>query len=174
MEPIYLEEQRFRQPWLWGVLGGSALLTAALLGWGAFVQLVLGQPWGNRPMPDGMLVVTLAIIAVVYGGLLWLCWAACLRTEVWQDHLSVRFYPFHSTPKEIPFASIRRWEVVRYSPLRDYGGWGVRYGAKGMAYNVSGDRGLQLELAGGDQLLIGTQRPDDLDLSLNVVASEKG
>jgi hypothetical protein len=49
-----------------------------------------------------------------------------------------------------------------YSSLRDYGGWGIRYGSKGKAYNVSGSRGVRLELSNGKRLLIGSQRPEEL------------
>lgn len=41
---------------------------------------------------------------------------------------------------------------------RDYGGWGIRYGRKGKAFNVFGSRGLQLEFTNGKRLLIGSQK----------------
>ena len=58
-----------------------------------------------------------------------------------------------------------------YNPIRDYGGWGIRWGTKGKAYNVSGNRGLYLEFSDGKQLLIGLQKPEEfveaLDLALD-------
>jgi hypothetical protein len=33
---------------------------------------------------------------------------------------------------------------------------------KGRAFNVSGDKGLQLQFSNGKRLLIGTQMPDEL------------
>ena len=51
----------------------------------------------------------------------------------------------------------------QYRPILDYGGWGIRWGpGKGWAYNVSGNRGVQLELLDGKQLLIGSQNPEKL------------
>ena len=49
-----------------------------------------------------------------------------------------------------------------YRPIREYGGWGIRYGKNGKAYNISGDRGVQLELQNSKPLLIGSQRADEL------------
>ena len=49
-----------------------------------------------------------------------------------------------------------------YRSFREYGGHGIRYGSKGKAYTVSGDRGVQIELLNGKQLLIGSQRAEEL------------
>jgi hypothetical protein len=59
----------------------------------------------------------------------------------------VRFFPWRA--KLIPFRDINRCEVRTYRPIREYGGWGIRYGRNGKAYNVSGDRGVQLEFIKG-------------------------
>jgi hypothetical protein len=57
---------------------------------------------------------------------------------------------------------LKSHEAITYSPLRDYGGWGIRRGAKGKAYNVSGNHGVRLELSDGKRILIGSQRPEEL------------
>jgi hypothetical protein len=36
-----------------------------------------------------------------------------------------------------------------------------------MAYNVSGNRGVQLEFSNGKRLLIGSQRPEDLAAAIS-------
>ena len=57
---------------------------------------------------------------------------------------------------------MKQYEVRTYRPIREYGGYGIRYSSKGKAYNVSGDRGVQIELLNGERLLIGSQRADEL------------
>lgn len=52
-----------------------------------------------------------------------------------------------------------------YSPLSEYGGWGYK-GGLGKAYSTGGRQGLQLVLANGDRLLLGTQRPAEMRLIL--------
>ncbi len=69
-------------------------------------------------------------------------------------------FPFKK--EAIPFSEIAKCDARQYSPIKEYGGWGIRYGTKGMAYNVSGDRGVQLELTNGKRLLIGSQRSEEL------------
>ena len=55
----------------------------------------------------------------------------------------------------------------------DYSGLGIRHGRKGKAYNVSGNRGVQLGLSNGKQLMIGTQRPEELAEALSLVMKGK-
>jgi hypothetical protein len=38
----------------------------------------------------------------------------------------------------------------------------VRYGPEGKAFNVSGDRGVLLELKNGEKILIGSHQPEQL------------
>ncbi|MFC1918476.1 DUF6141 family protein, partial [Chloroflexota bacterium] len=61
-------------------------------------QLVLGKPFGNNPAPDMVLV----IIAVIFGlGLPALFCIVNLTTEVHDDGLYIRFYPFHLSFRRI-------------------------------------------------------------------------
>ncbi|TBV28449.1 hypothetical protein DMZ43_00440 [Meridianimaribacter sp. CL38] len=57
--------------------------------------------------------------------------------------------------------SINNAYVRTYEPISEYGGWGIKGGwnkSKGKAINVSGTIGIQLELADGKKLLIGTKK----------------
>jgi hypothetical protein len=45
---------------------------------------------------------------------------------------------------------------------RDYGGYGFRSARGGKAYVASGGRGVRVTLAGGEKLVVGSERPDEL------------
>lgn len=160
--PLFHEEQRFRQPWLWTLLGGVALAEIGIFGYGMIQQFVLGRPWGDRPMSDPALLLAGMATVLFSLGLLALFLAMRLVTEVREDGLSVRFFPFHLRETVFRPGEIQSSEAVEYRPLLDYGGWGIRYGRGGKAYNVSGNRGVRLEFADGKRLLIGSQRADEL------------
>ena len=90
-----------------------------------------------------------------------------LVTEVFADRLVVGLAPFRR--RAIPLADIAEAKAVTYRPLADFGGWGVRWaGSRGVAYNASGDRGVQLVLRDGRRVLVGSQRPEELALALRV------
>ncbi|MBE9601319.1 hypothetical protein [Pedobacter sp. MC2016-24] len=65
--------------------------------------------------------------------------------------------------------------VRKYSPLTEYGGWGIRFGlfGQGNAFNVSGNEGLQLEFNDHTKLLIGTKKPAELTETLNKIGQLK-
>tara|TARA_B100001750_G_scaffold203907_1_gene179983 strand:+ start:4611 stop:4832 length:222 start_codon:yes stop_codon:yes gene_type:complete len=67
----------------------------------------------------------------------------------------------------LPFETIKKAAPVTYRPIRDYGGWGIRYGSKGKAYNVSGNQGVLLEFTKSKPILIGSQKPQDLSTAIN-------
>ena len=64
--------------------------------------------------------------------------------------------------RRIPLGDIRSVVEVEYDPAAEYGGYGIRSGAKGLAYIASGNRGVQIELNDGRKLLIGSQRAGEL------------
>ena len=139
---LFHEEQQFRQLWVWALLLviSAAMLAAAFTHHSVWFALVV-------------LLVDTAIVGFMY--------SLKLTTEVNQDGIYVWFFPL-LVNQTIPFSDIARYEARRYRPILEYGGWGVRYGWRGKAYNVRGNRGVQLEMRDGKRLLIGSQRAEEL------------
>jgi len=152
---LFREQQRFTQVWLW-------LILCAISGvyiWGFVQQVLFRRPWGDNPTSDLSLMV---LVIVMSCGLPLLMYSCRLVTEVCADALYVRFYPFHLRRVRIDYTTITQCLAVKYSPLRDYGGWGVRDSRNGKAYNVSGNLGVRLEFTSGVPLLIGSLHPIEL------------
>jgi hypothetical protein len=167
---LFREEQRFRQLWIWVLLVVTLVPTTLLFGIGWIQQVTRGRPFGDRPMPDGGLTAVTIAIVVLTVGIFWLMRSARLVTEVKRDGLWVQFFPFHARPRRIDH--ITSFATREYSPILEYGGWGLRWaGPKNWAYNVSGNRGVQLELADGKRLLIGSDRPEELEQALRLAAA---
>ncbi len=134
----------------------------AVFGYGFYRQLVLGLPFGSKPMSDAGLVTTgiLVIFILVISG--WLLFGSYLHVEITDKGISYQFWPFFAKERHITPAQIVSHEVRTYKPIREFGGWGVRKGNSktGDAYNVHGNEGLQLVLTSKKRILFGTQRPD--------------
>lgn len=158
----FVEQQRFRQWWLLVIVLAVVAVTAIPIGSGIVQQLVTGRPWGDKPLPDGPLVAVGVFAVGLPLGVAWLLLAAKLTTTVDGASLQVGLWPLHRRPKEIELSRVTTVEACTYRPLRDYGGWGIRKGRSGWAYNVSGDRGVRLTYTDGETLLIGSQRADEL------------
>ena len=150
----FTETQRFGWP-VW-----MLLLPIALLFWSlAAVQLIGDRPVGSDPAPDWVVLVFWLLFGA---GLPALFLAIRMETRVGPPGVHLRHFPFHRKFLRWPFEEIGSAAARTYRPLLEYGGWGIRMGAHGWAYNVKGDRGVQLELRSGRRILIGSQESDAL------------
>jgi hypothetical protein len=161
MSRIYFkEEQRFKQIWIWMLL----IALSGLWLWELIQQVFMGIPFGNKPSPDLVIILTgiFPLLAILLFRLL------TLETIINEEGVAYRFKPFQRKPKLIKTTDIVRYEVKKYSPIKDYGGWGIRYGSSrnGKAYNVSGNQGVLFELKNGKRFLLGTQKPSEIRSAL--------
>ncbi len=140
---LFEEHQSFRQPWIWALMAATlaVLLVASLLA------------TEGRAVTWAVLAAVLAVAVLLY--------AVTLTVRVDAEAVRIRFFPLGK--KTIPLGDVVRWEARTYRPIREYGGWGIRYTlGRGWAYNVRGKQGVQLELANGQRILIGSQRAEEL------------
>lgn len=155
----YREVQRVTQLWI-----RIIVLAPTAIAWWAFVQQVLlSKPFGTNPAPD----LAVVIIWVVFGlAFPLLILAVNLRTDVRDDVVRLRFFPFRS--RTIAIGDIRECQARTYRPIGEYWGWGIRWTpGHGWCYTIKGNRGVQLTLAGGKRLLIGSDRPEELAEAIN-------
>jgi hypothetical protein len=157
----YKEEQKFRQLWIWLLL----LLLCGVWIWQFVQQIIMGKPFGNDPSPDFVIILTgIFPIAVIV-----LFRFMTLETIIDDTGVYYRFRPFQRKPKVIKPEDILRYEVKKYNPLMEYGGWGIRLGSfgKGKAYNVSGNQGVLFELKNRKKFMLGTQNPVSIKSALD-------
>jgi hypothetical protein len=156
---LFFEEQRMRQKWVWLIVG---IVTA--IGWAAFIQqIVFGNPVGNRPAPNYVVWLVFILFGI---GMPWLMYSLKLITRVQPSQVVVRFRPLLT--RRFPIEDIVSCAARTYRPMREFGGWGLRFSPKyGRAYNMHGNRGVQLVLKQGRKILIGSQRPEDLAEAIN-------
>lgn len=162
----YREVQRFTQWWI-----VALLIALAGLAWWAFLQqVVMGQPWGSRPAPNAVIWGLVAIHGVLLPGFLL---SMRLTTTIEGDTLVARYFPLRT--RRVKLSEILRAEAVTYRPIREYGGWGIRWGGpRNWAYNLRGNRGVRLTLRDGATLLVGSQRAEDLAESLRLAGVNVG
>ncbi len=163
--PLFREVQRFRS-WIFYL---PIAIVTVVVWWKFYEQVIRGRPQGTEPLPNWAAWT----LAIVFGlGFPAFAFLVRLVTEVVPGELSVRLYPFRTV--RFPVADIRSLEVREYSPLREFGGWGVRVGPGGKAYNAYGNLGVQLVLADGRRVLVGSQRPQELEAALRAAGYRDG
>ena len=161
-DAVFFEEQPLRNNKLayLAIVGGIGLI--GFFGYAIFQQIVAGRPYGDRPMSDVSLVIVGGLYIVLGVLLVYFFFRGGLTTEVRPSGLYVRYFPFHTRFQQIPLDGVRSCTARTYRPIREYGGWGIRVGVGKKAYNVSGNRGVEIEYEGRKKLLIGSKKADQL------------
>jgi len=154
---LYREDQWF-SPWVYALVAVSTTLAL-------FVIVLLwsrgdwpADPWLFARIDWPLLAVLGFSLppALAFGFLK-------MTTEVSPTDLRVWFGLLPTIRHVVPIVAIRAVEVVRYRPLQDHGGWGLRRDRHGQrVFTARGDRGVRLTLQDGSQILIGSQKPEEL------------
>ncbi len=150
MKTEFKEEQKFTQWWLWSIL----ILIGILPIFGIYQQLILGEPFGDKPMSDTGLI----IFSVFVFSLIGLFIIMKLKTSIDKNGIRMSFFPF--AKKKVSWNEIKNMNVVNYGFV---GGRGIRLWTKyGTVYSMKGNKGLAIELENGKKFLIGTQKETEL------------
>lgn len=159
MKPLFTESQRFNQWWVWLIVILSCGVPFII-----FVQqIVLGKTVGDHPMSDSAVIFSL-ILPVLF---LLLFYAVQLKTEITRETLSFRFVPF--AKRTIPWKDMETFKVINYGFV---GGYGIRLTMKyGTVYNIKGNKGLFVKLKNGKTFIVGTQKPEALEKTIQQLKS---
>jgi len=162
---IFREVQSFSSTlrWLLVVFMAVSVVIFAVALW----ETITNPKTTNTLAPTLLSIIAMAIPIVVTI----LFFILKMETEVRTDGLYVRFYPFHIRFRKFSGENLAEFYARTYKPILEYGGWGIRcsFTGKGKAYNVSGNKGVQLVFTNGKKLLIGSQKPDELAAAIDTM-----
>lgn len=151
---VFKEEQRFTQKWLVVLLVASGLYSITMI--------------TNSFLKNDMTLLEYCIITSVFIGASGMIFLFKLKTRIDETGIHYRFIPFHFSTKTILWKDIEKCYTRNYNALIEYGGWGIKSNIfsnkkRGVAYNIKGNIGIQLELKNGKKILIGTQLKHQID-----------
>ena len=176
---FFEEEQRFP---LW--IKATVLLPVVALGFPA-ILMWFSMDADLVPILVRLLPAALALGALVVAAL---TFRTRLVTKLDSSNLHLRIYPkWNLMPrrmahKDIALSDIRQWEVRTYNSLRSREYWGWNFWglsvAKGGRYlyairpsGLFSVRGVQLRLSSGERVLVGSERPGELEDAITMAKS---
>ncbi len=160
---LFIEIQRFKQKWIWF----AVIACSGPIWYGFICQIILGKSLGDKPAPDILLWLFFLLFGI---GLPWFMFSLKLIVQVKKDGLHIQFFPLKKFLLNI--TDIKSYKYREYKPIKEYGGWGIKYSSKhGKAYNVSGNKGVQLEITNNKKILIGSQDPHKLINAIDTAIS---
>lgn len=156
------EVQKVQRPWMWLLL----ILAYTGLGMMSVRQFYYQQVSGEHLLTFSSIVFVALLLAVVP----FFIYNTRLITIINEEGVAFSFLPLHWRQQFIAWEDIEEVYVREYDALSEYGGWGMKFGSQGKSYTVKGRYGLQLETTDGRKILIGTQRPIELErIMLNLL-----
>ncbi len=154
--PEYEETQRWPDwsVWLVTIGAGGFILFMLVMAWRA------AAPCWQGGTPNWPIVAICLVAAAAETFVIYMFAAGKLTIQVYHDGIFVRLHPFPG--RLIPFEQVEEIASAHFSPLRDFGGWGVRWRGRTTAYIIRGNRGITVKLRNGRTVVIASQDPDAL------------
>ena len=134
---------------------------ARVLAWGATAGvgflMILNPPEGSSPPVRWAFALGLSALGFVFERVL-----GGITVDVHATHVQLYLGRRGPIRKRVPLTRVVRVEPVRYRPLREFGGWGLRGFGKRQAWTARGDQAVVLHLDDGTELFIGSDHPQRL------------
>jgi hypothetical protein len=131
--PLYMNIMSIALPIVFVVAG---CLTLFSLPWLSVLLFVIGLP-----------------SVVFYGG---------QRTVITRDNLTVRWGMLGLKVLRLKMDDISEDVLHKFAPLRDFGGYGIRFNRDMKAYYLRGDQGVKITMKNGKKYLVGSDHPHQL------------
>ncbi len=145
MNPPVFSQSHNMQKWVYPIL------FIILLSMGVSQYL---QP---QPIKDLLLPVSIVILVVL------LLHYVQLDYSISEQGIRYRFRPFVKE-KFIPASEIAAIHAIQISPIKEFGGWGLRFGRLGKAYTTSGKCILHIKPHAGTALNLTISNTEDFFL----------
>lgn len=110
------------------------------------------------------ILITISMVVFVYGG---------QRILVTRQELNVRWGLGGVKVLHLNTANISDVSLMEFAPLRDFGGYGIRYGKAMTAYFLRGNRGVKITAMNDKKYLVGSDYPERLMAVLQLVTGRK-
>ncbi|GMQ30435.1 hypothetical protein [Algoriphagus confluentis] len=149
---IFKEMQSYKGTWIMYLILGVELPIILLV-----TALIWKTEDGNSESIWGM-----GAIVLIFSFVFILLMLIRLETRIDEYGVKFRFFPFISSWRTFPKSKIRQIEVINYSPLTDFGGWGLKGNRTTKAYSIIGDEGILLDVGEKKKIMIGTQKANEL------------
>jgi hypothetical protein len=117
--------------------------------------------WAYSPWFTVIFIVIGVLMILPYGG---------LRTVVTAKELSVRLGMTGIRVFRIGMDQISAAETHEFSPLKDFGGYGIRVNSEMQAFYFKGNKGVKLTRNDGKKFLVGSDNAETLATVINAVA----
>ena len=142
-QPQYSEKSGFPQWIFWLIIS----IPTSIYGY-----LIIFHPEDGEPFDWIGLLIAGAVALLIY--------VIKLKVNINTEGISYQFPPFHNKPNLLHWDKIESLELIKINPLKEFGGWGLRYGKLGTAYTTRGRYILHIKLHSGIPINLTIAQPE--------------
>lgn len=153
------------KPWVYWESQNPAWMNWIIAAAIAFMLSGAWQVYRQAPMAAIPLALMTLVFVALYGG---------MRVMVTPDRIQARLGIFGIPMLKLRLAVITSVQVHEFSPLREFGGYGIRFNRQMKGYFFRGNRGVLIETDPGKKYLIGSDHPERLAAVLDVARRMAG
>lgn len=148
---IFKESQKIKNTYIWVILVISLILLS--------ISIIL--PFLNTIHTKGIWLAVIIIIATIA-----ILASIKMQIRIDQNKLMFRYIPFINGWREYSFDEIQDMKLIKYSSLRQFGGWGIRYNFDSWLYNTGGKYGIKVKV-GKKKFILGTYKPEEAEEAIS-------
>jgi hypothetical protein len=128
-QPSQFHEKSGFPAWIfWSMLSIPTIL---------YLHEIITSPEDVEPF-DWIGLIILAIVGLFI-------YSIKLKVSIDQKGITYQYPPFRNKPTTIPWDDIQTIELLKINPLKEFGGWGLRYGKLGTAFTTRGRHILHIK-----------------------------
>ncbi len=120
--------------------------------------------WFDEPWASFLLLIVGVLLVIPYGG---------QRTLVTRQNITVRWGIIGIKVLRLKTAEITAVELHDFSPLKDFGGYGIRFNREMSAYYLRGRQGVKVTMLNGKKYLIGSDHPERLLTVVQLITGQR-
>ncbi len=166
--PIFQEQQRYFKWWI------ITILLTLNAGYFYYLYSVhLSEPISENSGDSNFVIIIGVAFVFILSGLIRLALDfAKLDTKIYKDYIEIKFFPYFRM-KKIYFNELDKIEVVKKSDIMEYNvrTKGLKHKNTFSTYRIRGDFGLKLLFKNQNEMLIGTQKPEELEEALKSIVN---
>lgn len=146
----FTEHQRAPRIMHWVILGASGFSFAVIV----FTAVLLAVD-GQDSFTMEEILTQVGIYVAIFGSLWLVMSRSTLHISITAEGVTIRFTPFHRTPRTFNWNDVERVIVRPVSAFGEFGGWGIRWNfSKITGYVWRGKTGIDLRMRDGRRIVI--------------------
>lgn len=126
----------------------------------ALLPLII-EYFSDKITPDDFIAAGVLFIVFILIG-----FGLTLKWSISKDAFSFKYPPFYNKWRKIPLSEIKKMEIMKINPLKEFGGWGFRYGKLGQAFTTTGRMIIHIETTRGQKLNFSVENTEKAELAI--------